>query len=131
MKFGKILIQEVIRSVALGWIMLMALALLYRGGVLSSTTFWLVLAIFVVVTFAGFMITRLVTGRDLMIHSAKGWSLLAAATNAILLIFVVVGVSLGQTESLFTYGIWPYVAAVGLVGLLSWAGYRMTSRHSE
>lgn len=131
MKFRKIIVQEVIRSVALGWIMLMALALLYRGGVLSSATLWLILVIFVVVTFAGFMITRLLTGRDLMIHSAKGWSLLAAATNAILLIFVVVGVSLGQAESLFTYGIWPYVAAVGLVGLLSWLGYRMTSKHSK
>ncbi len=109
----------------------MALALLYRGGVLSSTTLWLILVIFVAVTFAGFTITRLLTGRDLMIHSATGWSLLAAATNAILLIFVVVGASLGETESLFTYGIWPYVAAVGLVGLLSWLGYRMTSKHSK
>jgi len=130
-KLGKILIQEIIRSIALGWVMFLTLSLFYRGGVISRSTLLLILAISVGITFAGFTITRLLTGLDLMIHTAKGWSILAALTNAILLIFVVVGVTLGLSDRLFTYGVWPYVAAVVLVGLLSWGGYRASIRKND
>lgn len=128
---GKIIIQEIIRSIALGWVIFMALSLLYRGGVFSRSTLLMVLGVFMGIQFAGFTITRLLTGRDLMIRTAKGWGILAAITITMLGIFVVVGFMLGQTNLLFKYGVWPYVAAVILVGLLSWAGYWASTRKHD
>lgn len=123
-RLGKILGQEIIRSIALSWV----LFFFYRAGVFSRSTLLLILGVFMGIRFAGFTITRLLTGRDLMIRTATGWAILAAITNALLLIFVVVGVTLGLSDRLFTYGVMPYVAAVILVGLLSWEGYRASVR---
>ncbi|MDY6847230.1 MAG: hypothetical protein SVP52_08855 [Chloroflexota bacterium] len=128
----KIIPQEMIRLVALGWGIGFALSPFYRGGIISHSTLLLIHNIFVVITFAGFTITRVLTGRGfLMIRTAKGWAILAAITNALLLLFVVIGVTLGLSERLFTYGVWPYVAALVLVGLLSWGGYRISARKHD
>lgn len=130
-KLGKILIQEIIRSIAFGWVIFTFLGLLNRGGVFSRSTFLITFSVIMGIQFTGFTITRLITGRDLMIRTAKDWSIFAAITNALLLIFVVVGVMLGQTDLLFKYGVWPYVVSVVLVGLLSWAGYWASARKHD
>mgnify|MGYP001136139635 CR=1 FL=1 len=121
-----------IRLFALGWVIFIAFSLFYQGGVISRSTLLLTLAIFVGITSAGFIITRLLTGRNfLMIRTAMGWAILAAITNGLLLLFVVIGTTLGLSDRLFTYGVWPYVAAVVLVGLLSWGGYRISARKHD
>lgn len=127
-RLGKILGQEITRSIALSWVLFTALSFFYRAGVFSRSTLLLILGVFMGIQFAGFTITRLLTGHDLMIRTATGWAILGAITNALLLIFVVVGVTLGLSDRLITYGVWPYVAAVVLVGLLSWGGYRASVR---
>ena len=112
--------------------MFFALSLFYHGGVISRSTLLLVFAVLMGIQFAGFMIIRLLTGRDfLMIRTAKCWAILAALLNALLLLFVVIGVTMGLSDRLFTYGVWPYVAALVLVGLLSWGGYRISAKKHD
>jgi len=130
-RLGKILGQEIIRSIALSWVLFTGLSFFYRAGIFSRSTLLLILGVFMGIQFAGFTIIRLLTGRDLMVRTAAGWSILAAITNALLLIFVVVGMTFGQTDLLIKYGVWPYVVAVVLVGLLSWAGYKASTRKHD
>jgi hypothetical protein len=131
LKLRKIVFQEAIRSIALGWIMFMIMSLLYHGGAISLQAAWQIPLVFTGMVFAGFTLARLLTGRDFVIRTAKGWFILAALLNASLLIVVILGVSLGLEDSLLKYGILPYIAAFVLVGLLTWGSYRASRRHSD
>jgi ABC-type Fe3+ transport system permease subunit len=86
---------------------------------------------FMGIAFVGFSLARLLTGRDFMIRTRKGWIILALLTNASLVVVFLIGKLMGLEDSLLPYGIWPYVAAFVLVGLLTWGSYRASRRHLD
>ncbi len=131
MKLRKILFQEAIRSIALGWILFMSMSFLYRGGTVSLQLAWQIPLAFMGIAFVCFSLSRFLTGRDFMIHSAKGWLILEVLINVSLMMVVILGVSLGLEDSLLPYGIWPYAGAFVLVGLLTWGSYRTSRRYLD
>jgi hypothetical protein len=129
MKLSKILFQEAMRSIALGWILFMVMSLLYRSDIVSLQAAWQIPLVFMGVVFVGFSLARLLTGREFMIRTWKGWIVLALLTNGSLLLVVIIAKLMGLEDSILPYGIWPYIAAFVLVGFLTWGSYRASKLH--
>ena len=129
MKIRKILIEEIIRSIVLGYVALGVVSLFYRSGVLSLKVAYSILLAFMLIVFVCFTIVRIRTGQELKVQGALGYSIVAATLYAFALTFVSVGVVLGQAAMLFPHGFWSVAAWVISPGLFTWIGYKTSEKH--
>ena len=129
MKIRKILLEEFIRAIIIGYISIGALSLFYRSGILSLKTTYLIVGALMAISFVSLTIVRIRTGHLLMVQGALGWSIFAAIMYALALTFMSVGVVLGQAEILLSNGFWSVAAWVILQGLVAWLGYKSSEKH--
>jgi len=130
MKTRRIIIEEIFRAFVFGAIVFMTVSsLLYRSGLISVSTGFLIPLVPMVVMFVSFTIVRIRTGQELKVQGALGWSILLAVIYALELIFVSIGVVLGQADLIFAHGIWPIIAGVLLTALFAWLGYKTSEKH--
>jgi len=129
MKIRKILIEEFIRAIIIWWLVFIILSIFYRGGFFSRKTLLITTFALMAVVFVSFTLIRVRTGHLLMVQGALGWSILLAVIYALDLIFVSIGVVLGQADLIFAHGIWPIIAGVLLTALFAWLGYKSSEKH--
>jgi len=120
MKTRRIIIEEIIRAFALGYVALGVLSLFYRSGVLSLKVTYTILLAFMLIVFVSSTIVRIRIGQELKVQGALGYSIVAATLYAFGLTFVSVGVVLGQAAMLFPHGFWSVAALVISPGLFTW-----------
>ncbi len=129
MKTRRIIIEEIIRAFALGYVALGVLSLFYRSGVLSLKVTYTILLAFMLIVFVSSTIVRIRTGQELKVQGALGYSIVAATLYAFGLTFVSVGVVLGQAAMLFPHGFWSVAALVISPGLFTWLAYKNSEKH--
>lgn len=129
MKTRRIIIEEIIRAFALGYVALGVLSLFYRSGVLSLKVTYSIFLAFILIVFVSSTIVRIRTGQELKVQGALGYSILAATLYAFGLTFVSVGVVLGQAAMLFPHGFWSVAALVISPGLFTWLAYKNSEKH--
>jgi hypothetical protein len=129
MKTRRIIIEEIIRAFALGYVALGVLSLFYRSGVLSLKVTYTILLAFMLIVFVSSTIVRIRIGQELKVQGALGYSIVAATLYAFGLTFVSVGVVLGQAAMLFPHGFWSVAALVISPGLFTWLAYKNSEKH--
>ena len=129
MNIVKVLIQELFRSIAIGYVAFAILApLLYPIGRIRRKATFIATGILMLVMFMVLSIVRIRTGSELMVRGALGWSIAAASMYAFALAIVSVGVVLGQSAILFLHGFWSVAAWVIPPGIIAWAGYHFSEK---
>lgn len=129
MKIRKILVEELIRAFALGYVIFGPLSLFYRSGILSLKASFIIGGVLMAVVFVSFTLIRVRTGQEPKVRGALGWSIFAAIMYALALTFMSVGVILGQAEILLPNGFWSVAAWVVLPGLIAWLSYKYSEKH--
>jgi hypothetical protein len=129
MKIRKILVEELIRAFALGYVIFGPLSLFYRSGILSLKASFIIGGVLMAVVFVSFTLIRVRTGQELKVRGALGWSLAAASMYAFFLAIVCVGVLLGQSEIFFPHRFWSVAAWIVIPGLIAWLSYKYSEKH--
>ncbi len=123
MRTRDVIVQEVIRALALGFVFLMFVAIPYRAGVLDLSTSYVLVGGLTLGCFLVFTFIRLRTGRPLMIQTPTGWAIVAAVTLALLLVALLLGMILEVEAALFPQGLWPWLTGLMLIVLVVGWGY--------
>lgn len=131
MRTRDVVFQELIRTMALGFIILMFLAVPYRAGFLGLTATYLLAGGLTLACFVAFTLIRLRTGRTLMVQTAAGWAIVAAVTLVLLLVLTSLSVILGNGTDLFPQGIWPVLGGLALIILFTWWGHWRSKRSNK
>ena len=84
---------------------------------------WVITGVFMVIIFVSFIIMRVRTGHELVLHGPLGCSLVAASIFVFNLIFMSVVLLLGEADIFFAHGIWPVIAWVMFPAILAWVSY--------
>jgi len=130
MRLRRILLQEIIRAIALSYIVFMFLALVREPLGLSARQLMTVLGLIVLGIFITFTAIRLKTGRELMASTKRDWIIVGVVT--IFTIAAIVGISemLGRVPRGLGFP-WSIVIGVFATALFTWLGYRAVVRYRQ
>ena len=129
MRLRQLLLQEIIRAIALGWVVFLFLALIHESLGLSARQVMTLSGLSVLGSFLTFTAIRLRTGRELMARTKRDWTIVGVVGAILLAIYTGVAVIVGQAPTVLKFGPWRVmISVVGLI-LFAWLGYRSSMRH--
>ena len=128
MKLRQVLSQEMIRALALGFIVFVFLALVRESLGLSARQLFTVLGLIVLGIFITFTALRLKTGRELMASTKRDWIIVGVITTFTLAAFVGISEMLGRVPRGLGF---PWSVAIGVfaIAIFTWLGYRALVKH--
>ena len=129
MKLRQLLSQEIIRALALGFIVFVFLALVRESLGLSARQLFTVLGLIVLGIFITFTALRLKTGRELMASTKRDWIIIGVISTIFLGGFIGVAIISKQIQSVLRFGPWSVVIGVFAIVLFTWLGYRTLVKH--
>jgi len=124
MRLGQLLLQETIRSIALGYVVFLFLGLIYTSLGLSARQVVAVSGLATLGIFLTFSAIRLRTGRELMARTRREWTIVAVVGAVVLAGFVGVAAIVGEAPRVLRFGPLSVVVAVLVLILFIWLGYR-------
>ena len=130
MRLRRILLQEIIRAIALGSIAFLFLALVKEPLGLSSRQFMTVLGLIVLGIFITFTALRLKTGRELMAITKRDWTIVGVVTTFTMAAFIGISEISGRVPRGLGFP-WSVVIGVFAIALFTWLGYRAAVRHRQ
>ena len=128
MKLRQLLSQEIIRALALGFIVFVFLALVRESLGLSARQLFTVLGLIVLGIFITFTGLRLKTGRELMASTKRDWIIVGVITTFTLAAFVGISEMLGRVPRGLGFP-WSVVIGVFAIAIFTWLGYRALVKH--
>jgi hypothetical protein len=129
MRLRQLLLQEIIRAIALGWVVFLFLALIHESLGLSARQVMTLSGLSTLGIFLTFTAIRLRTGRELMARTKRDWTIMGVVGAVLLATYTGVAVIVGQERTALKFGLWRVmISAVGLI-LFTWLGYRNSMRH--
>jgi len=129
MTLRQLLLQEIIRAIALGYVVFLFLALIHESLGLSGSQVMTLSGLSALGTFLTFTAIRLRTGRELMAGTKREWTIAGVVGAILLATYTGIAVMVGQAPTVLTFGPWSVViSVVGLI-LFAWLGYRSSMRH--
>ena len=128
MKLRQLLSQEIIRALALGFIVFVFLALVRESLGLSARQLFTVLGLIVLGIFITFTALRLKTGRELMASTKRDWIIVGVITTFTLAAFVGISEMLGRVPRGLGFP-WSVVIGVFAIAIFTWLGYRALVKH--
>ena len=129
MRLRQLLLQEIIRAIALGYVAFLFLALIHESLGLSGSQVMTLSGLIALGTFLTFTAIRLRTGRELMARTKRDWTIMGVVGAILLATYTGVAAMVGQARTALRFGPWSVViAVVGLI-LFTWLGYRSSIRH--
>ena len=128
MKLRQVLSQEMIRALALGFIVFVFLALVRESLGLSARQLFTVLGLIVLGIFITFTGLRLKTGRELMASTKRDWIIVGVITTFTLAAFVGISEMLGRVPRGLGFP-WSVVIGVFAIAIFTWLGYRALVKH--
>lgn len=129
MKLRQLLSQEIIRALALGFIVFVFLALVREPLGLSARQLLTVLGLIVLGIFITFTALRLKTGREFMASTKRDWIIIGVISTIFLGGFIGVAIISKQIQSVLRFGPWSVVIGVFAIALFTWLGYRASVKH--
>jgi hypothetical protein len=126
MGLRQVLLQETIRAIALGYVVLVFLGLGRHSLGLSGNQVMALSGLATLAIFLSFTVVRLRTGRELMARTRSEWIIVGMVAAAVVVVSIGVAATVGQLPRVLTFGPWSMVAAVLLLVLFTWLGYRST-----
>ena len=124
----QIVLQEIIRAIALGWVAFLFLALIHKSLGLSARQVMTLSGLSALGIFLTFTAIRLRTGRELMARTKRDWTIIGVVGAVLLAIYTGVAVIVGQTPSVLKLGPWRVMINVVALILFAWLGYRSSMR---
>ena len=128
MKLRQLLSQEIIRALALGFIVFVFLALVRESLGLSARQLFTVLGLIILGVFITFTALRLKTGRELMASTKRDWIIVGVITTFTLAAFVGISEMLGRVPRGLGF-LWSVVIGVFAIAIFTWLGYRALVKH--
>jgi hypothetical protein len=125
-RLRQLLLQETIRSIALGWVVFLFLGLIHESLGLSAGQ---VLGLSVVIAlgiFLSFTAIKSRTGWELMARTRREWIIAGVVVAVLVAGLVGVAVIVGQAPRVLRFGPLSVAMAVLVVALFTWLGYRST-----
>ncbi len=121
----KIAVQELLRSLAIGWGTMILLTIFNKGSGWSSETVLLIACAAGLISFVGFSIYRVKSGKELMIQTQKGWIIFGTIVIFAILAYAVIAYNKGASllENLF-----PILLAFLVVVSGIWWGIRKVKK---
>lgn len=120
----QLLVQETIRSIALGYVVFLFLGLIHTSLGLSARQVVAVSGLITLAVFLTFTAIRLRTGRELMARTAREWTIVGVVGAVVLAGFVGVAAIVGEAPSVLRFGPLSVIVAVLVLILFAWLGYR-------
>ena len=125
----QLLLQEIIRAIALGWVVFLFLALIHGSLGLSARQVMTLSGLIALAIFLTFTAIRLRTGRELMARTKRDWTIMGVGGAILLATYTGVAVIVGQAPTVLKFGPWRVmISVVGLI-LFAWLAYRSSMRH--
>jgi len=129
MRLRQLLLQEIIRAIALGYMVFLFLALIHESLGLSGSQVMTMSGLSALGTFLTFTAIRLRTGRELMARTKRDWTIIGVGGAILLATYTGVAVMVGQAPTVLKFGPWRVmINVVGLI-LFTWLAYRSSMRH--
>lgn len=120
----RLLLQETIRALALGYLVFLFLGLIYTSLGLSARQVVAVSGLATLGIFLTFSAIRLRTGRELMARTRREWTIVAVVGALVLAGFMVLGAIAGHAPWALRFGPLRVVTPLLVLILFAWLGYR-------
>lgn len=124
MRLGQLLLQETIRSIALGYLVFLFLGLIHTTLGLSAGQVLAVSGIAALGIFLSFTAMRLRTGQELMARTRREWTIVAVVGAVVLGGFMVLDATAGHAPWALRFGPLQVSTALFALILFAWLGYR-------
>ena len=129
MRLRQLLLQEIIRAIALGWVVFLFLALIHGSLGLSARQVMTLSGLSALGNFLTFTAIRLRTGRELMARTKREWKIAGVGGAILLATYTGVAIMVGQAPTVLKFGPWRVmISVVGLI-IFAWLAYRSSMRH--
>lgn len=128
MRLRQVLLQETIRSIALGYVVFLLLGVVYTSLGLSAGQVLTLAGLITLAIFLTFTAIRLRTGRELMARTRREWTIVGVVGAVVLAGFVGVAAIVGEAPRVLGCGPLSVVVGVLVLILFSWLGYRTAAR---
>ncbi len=128
MRLRQVLLQETIRSIALGYVAFLLLGVVYTSLGLSAGQVLTLSGLVTVAIFLTFTAIRLKTGRELMARTRREWTIVGVVGAVVLAGFIAVAALVGEAPRVLGFRPLSVVVAVLVLILFSWLGYRGAAR---
>jgi hypothetical protein len=126
MGLRQVLLQETIRAIALGYVGLVFLGLGRHSLGLSGNQVMALSGLATLAIFLSFTAVRLRTGRELMARTRREWAIVGMVAAIVVVVSIGVAATVGQLPRVHRFGPLSIVAAVLVIILFTWLGYRST-----
>ena len=123
MVLRQVLLQETIRAIALGYVVLVFLGLGRHSLGLSGNQVMALSGLAILAIFLSFTVVRLRTGRELMARTRREWIIVGMVAAIVLVVAVGVAGIVGQLPGVLRFGPLSVVVAVLVLILFTWLGY--------
>lgn len=124
MRLRQVLLQETIRSIALGYLAFLFLGVVYTGLGLSAGQVLTLSGLITLAIFLTFTAIRLKTGRELMARTRREWTIVGVVGAVVLAGFIAVAALVGEAPWALRFGPLQVATALLVLILFSWLGYR-------
>lgn len=129
MKLRQLFMQEIIRALALGFIVFLFLAIVQEnlglsGSELMTLSGFIILGIFLI-----FTTVRVISGKELIAKTKRDWIIVGITTFIILGVFIGISIMTGQFQRVLRFGPWSIVVGLLAIALFTWVGYRTSDKH--
>jgi phosphatidylserine synthase len=124
MRLRQVLLQETIRSIALGYVVFLLLGVVYTSLGLSAGQVLTLSGLVTVAIFLTFTAIRLKTGRELMARTRREWTIVGVVGAVVLAGFIAVAAVVGEAPGVLGLRPLSVLVAVLVLILFSWLGYR-------
>lgn len=126
MRLRQVLLQETIRSIALGYLAFLFLGVVYTGLGLSAGQVLTLSGLITLAIFLTFTAIRLKTGRELMARTRREWTVAGVVAGVVVAGSIAAAAIVGQLPGVLGWGPLSVVVAVPVLILFIWLGYRST-----
>lgn len=124
MRLRRLLLEETIRSIAVGYVVFLFLGVIYTSLGLSADQVFAVSGLATLGIFLTFTAIRLRTGRELMARTRRAWIIVAVIGAVVLAGFMVLGAMAGQAPWAIGFVPLQVLTALLVLVLFAWLGYR-------
>jgi len=125
-RLRRLLMQEAIRAIALGYVAFLFLAVIRERLGLSAGQILTLSGLIALGISLTLTAIRLITGWELRARTKRGWIIMGGVTAILLASLIGVAAMVGQMPSVLRFGPWSVVMAVLFLILSIWLGYRST-----
>ena len=129
MRLRQLLLQEIIRAIALGYVVFLFLALIHGSLGLSGSQVMTLSGLSALGIFLTFTAIRLRTGRELMARTKRDWTIMGVGGAILLATYTGVAIMVGQSPTVLKFGPWRVMISVVGLTLFTWLAYRSSMRH--